>query len=67
MLEVTRRIERESGSVYRVNGKEVRARDVQLLLGLEEMQHAVGALVILNLFALSHFFEAAVTVCREPE
>ena len=30
-LEVTRRIERESGSVYRVNGKEVRARDVQLL------------------------------------
>ncbi|MEO9299158.1 chromosome segregation protein SMC [Devosia alba] len=31
ILEVTRRIERESGSVYRVNGKEVRARDVQLL------------------------------------
>jgi chromosome segregation protein len=31
MLEVTRRIERESGSVYRVNGREVRARDVQLL------------------------------------
>ena len=31
VLEVTRRIERESGSVYRVNGKEVRARDVQLL------------------------------------
>lgn len=30
-LEVTRRIEREHGSVYRVNGKEVRARDVQLL------------------------------------
>ncbi len=30
-LEVTRRIERESGSVYRVNGREVRARDVQLL------------------------------------
>jgi chromosome segregation protein len=30
-LEVTRRIEREAGSVYRVNGKEVRARDVQLL------------------------------------
>jgi chromosome segregation protein len=30
-LEVTRRIERESGSVYRVNSKEVRARDVQLL------------------------------------
>ncbi len=30
-LEVTRRIERNSGSTYRVNGKEVRARDVQLL------------------------------------
>ena len=31
ILEITRRIEREDGSVYRVNGKEVRARDVQLL------------------------------------
>lgn len=31
VLEVTRRIERDSGSVYRVNGREVRARDVQLL------------------------------------
>ncbi len=31
LLEVTRRIEREAGSVYRVNGREVRARDVQLL------------------------------------
>lgn len=31
ILEVTRRIEREEGSVYRVNGREVRARDVQLL------------------------------------
>src|SRR6218665_1822700 len=31
VLEVPRRIEREEGSVYRVNGKEVRARDVQLL------------------------------------
>ena len=30
-LEVTRRIERASGSNYRVNGREVRARDVQLL------------------------------------
>ncbi|MGB0695840.1 MAG: chromosome segregation protein SMC [Rhodospirillaceae bacterium] len=30
-LEVIRRIERGSGSAYRVNGKEVRARDVQLL------------------------------------
>lgn len=31
VLEVTRRIEREEGSTYRINGKEVRARDVQLL------------------------------------
>ncbi|KZD12494.1 chromosome segregation protein SMC [Oceanibaculum pacificum] len=30
-LEITRRIERDKGSAYRVNGKEVRARDVQLL------------------------------------
>jgi chromosome segregation protein len=30
-LEVTRRIEREAGSIYRVNGREVRARDVQTL------------------------------------
>src|ERR671913_2228943 len=30
-LDVWRRIEREEGSTYRVNGREVRARDVQLL------------------------------------
>jgi len=30
-IEVTRRIEREQGSDYRINGKDVRARDVQLL------------------------------------
>ncbi|WP_425462974.1 chromosome segregation protein SMC [Luteithermobacter gelatinilyticus] len=30
-LEISRRIERESGSAYRLNGKEVRAKDVQLL------------------------------------
>lgn len=30
-LEVSRRIEREKGSTYRVNSKETRARDVQLL------------------------------------
>jgi chromosome segregation protein len=30
-LEVSRRIERDAGSLYRVNGREVRARDVQLL------------------------------------
>ncbi|MGL4810331.1 MAG: chromosome segregation SMC family protein, partial [Beijerinckiaceae bacterium] len=31
VLEVSRRIEREQGSTYRINAKEVRARDVQLL------------------------------------
>ena len=30
-LEISRRIEREQGSQYRINGKDVRARDVQLL------------------------------------
>ncbi|MDH3738452.1 MAG: chromosome segregation protein SMC, partial [Alphaproteobacteria bacterium] len=30
-LEVSRRIEREKGSTYRINGAEVRARDVQIL------------------------------------
>ncbi len=30
-IEVSRRIERETGSVYRINAREVRARDVQLL------------------------------------
>ena len=30
-IEITRRIEREAGSIYRVNGKEVRARDVKVL------------------------------------
>ncbi|WP_024513744.1 chromosome segregation protein SMC [Bradyrhizobium sp. Tv2a-2] len=31
LLEISRRIEREAGSVYRINGRDVRARDVQLL------------------------------------
>jgi chromosome segregation protein len=31
-LDVSRRIERELGSTYRINGREVRARDVQILL-----------------------------------
>src|SRR5207302_2134719 len=30
-LEVSRRIEREKGSTYRINGREVRARDVHIL------------------------------------
>ncbi len=31
VLEVSRRIEREEGSTYRLNGREVRARDIQIL------------------------------------
>jgi chromosome segregation protein len=31
MLEIARRIEREAGSAYRINGREVRARDVQMV------------------------------------
>ncbi|TCV76372.1 chromosome segregation SMC family protein [Neorhizobium sp. S3-V5DH] len=30
-IQVSRRIEREAGSIYRINGKEARAKDVQLL------------------------------------
>ncbi|MCP4328981.1 MAG: AAA family ATPase [Alphaproteobacteria bacterium] len=54
ILEISRRIERESGSVYRVNGKDVRARDVQLLFadlatgarsGAMVSQGRVGALI----------------------
>ena len=31
VLEITRRIERDAGSAYRVNGRDVRARDVKIL------------------------------------
>src|SRR5262245_42477423 len=31
VLEISRRIEREAGSVYRINGRDVRARDVPIL------------------------------------
>src|ERR1700682_2121598 len=31
ILEISRRIAREAGSVYRINGRDVRARDVQIL------------------------------------
>lgn len=31
VLEISRRIQREAGSIYKVNGKEARARDVQIL------------------------------------
>jgi chromosome segregation protein len=38
-LQVSRRIDRGRGSTYRINGREVRARDVQLLFA----DHAAGA------------------------
>ncbi len=31
VLEISRRIQREAGSIYKVNGKEARARDIQIL------------------------------------
>ena len=31
LIEVTRRIEREAGSVYKLNGNDTRARDIQML------------------------------------
>ena len=30
-IEITRRIEREAGSIYRINGREARARDIKIL------------------------------------
>ncbi|MFQ5958249.1 MAG: chromosome segregation protein SMC, partial [Alphaproteobacteria bacterium] len=44
-IEVSRRIERGEGSVYRINGKEVRARDVQLLFADETTGSRSTALV----------------------
>ena len=53
-IEIVRHIERAGGSVYRVNGREVRARDVQLLFadttsgahsGAMVSQGRVGALI----------------------
>src|SRR5271169_6161129 len=53
-IEIVRRIERGAGSAYRVNGREVRARDVQLLFadaatgahsGAMVSQGRVGALI----------------------
>ena len=53
-IEISRRIERGVGSVYRINGREVRARDVQLLFADESTgarstamvgQGEIGALI----------------------
>jgi len=44
-IEVVRRIERGGGSIYRVNGREVRARDVQLLFADAASGAHSGAMV----------------------
>src|SRR5258705_4344722 len=44
-IEVVRRIERGGGSTYRVNGREVRARDVQLLFADAASGAHSGAMV----------------------
>jgi chromosome segregation protein len=44
-IEVIRRLERGSGSIYRVNGREVRARDVQLLFADAASGAHSGAMV----------------------
>jgi chromosome segregation ATPase len=44
-IEIVRRIERGSGSSYRVNGREVRARDVQLLFADAASGAHSGAMV----------------------
>ncbi|HEY1430231.1 MAG TPA: AAA family ATPase, partial [Stellaceae bacterium] len=44
-IEVVRRIERGGGSTYRVNGREVRARDVQLLFSDAASGAHSGAMV----------------------
>ena len=44
-IEVTRRIERKSGSAYRINGREARARDVQLLFADAATGPHSGALI----------------------
>ncbi len=53
-IEISRRIERGVGSIYRINGREVRARDVQLLFADESTgarstamvgQGEIGALI----------------------
>ena len=45
VVEVTRRIEREAGSVYRINGREVRQRDVQIFFADASTGSASPALV----------------------
>src|SRR6266850_637771 len=44
-IEITRRIEREAGSAYRINGREVRQRDVQIFFADASTGSASPALV----------------------
>src|SRR6201999_2261407 len=44
-VEITRRIEREAGSAYRINGREVRQRDVQIFFADASTGSASPALV----------------------
>jgi chromosome segregation protein len=44
-IEISRRIEREAGSVYRINGREVRQRDVQIFFADASTGSASPALV----------------------
>ena len=45
IIEITRRIEREAGSAYRINGREVRQRDVQIFFADASTGSASPALV----------------------
>jgi chromosome segregation protein len=45
IIEVTRRLERHSGSNYRINGRETRARDVQLLFADASTGSHSGAMI----------------------
>ena len=45
IVEITRRIEREAGSAYRINGREVRQRDVQIFFADASTGSASPALV----------------------
>ncbi|SDF42195.1 condensin subunit Smc [Limimonas halophila] len=55
-LEVTRRIEREKGSTYRVNGAETRARDVQLLFA--DQATGAGATALVSQGRVTHVIHA---------
>jgi chromosome segregation protein len=63
LLEVSRRIEREQGSVYRVNGKEVRARDIQLLFADASTGARSPAMVRQGLWGSSSAIAASSRAC----